>query len=144
MSFLALGIFWVGQQTQINHLERADRKMAWLHLGFLLAVTLMPFSTGLLAAFTQYRVALLVYWFNIFFLGTMLYISWRYALRAKLVTEEAIQLRAAVERRIIVAQTLYVFGAALCLINTYVSIGFIVLVQLNYVLAPRLPWLYRL
>lgn len=30
------------------------------------------------------------------------------------------------------------FGAALCFINTYVSIVFIVLVQLNYAFAPQL------
>jgi hypothetical protein len=46
---------------------------------------------------------------------------------------------AAVQRRIVIAQALYAFGALLCLVNTYVSIGFIVLVQLNYAIAPRLP-----
>ena len=25
MSFITLGIFWVGQQTQLNHLARSDR-----------------------------------------------------------------------------------------------------------------------
>jgi hypothetical protein len=45
------------------------------------------------------------------------------------------------ERRILVAQGLYAVGAALCMINTYVSIAFIVLVQLNFALAPRLPFL---
>lgn len=25
MSFMTLGIFWVGQQTQLNHLRRSDR-----------------------------------------------------------------------------------------------------------------------
>jgi len=46
--------------------------------------------------------------------------------------------------RIIVAQALYAFGAALCLVNTSVSIAVIVLVQLNYVLAPRIRPLSRL
>jgi len=44
------------------------------------------------------------------------------------------------ERRIVVAQALYAFGAGLCVINTYVSIGFIVLVQLCFAIAPRLPF----
>ena len=39
------------------------------------------------------------------------------------------------------AQGLYAFGACLCLFNTYVSIAFIILVQLNFALAPRLPFL---
>ena len=47
MSFLTLGIFWVGQQTQLNHFARSDRHLMRIHLGFLLAVTLTPFSAGL-------------------------------------------------------------------------------------------------
>ena len=35
------------------------------------------------------------------------------------------------------------FGALLCVIDTYWSIGFIILVQLNYAIAPRLPWRSR-
>src|SRR5271166_416678 len=62
MSFLTLGIFWVGQQTQLNHLERSDRSLTWIHLAFLFVVTVTPFSTALLAEYTQYRLALLVYW----------------------------------------------------------------------------------
>jgi hypothetical protein len=36
---------------------------------------------------------------------------------------------------------LYAFGASLCVWNPYASIGFIVLVQLNFALAPRIRWL---
>jgi hypothetical protein len=45
----------------------------------------------------------------------------------------------AIKPRIVIGQGLYAFGALLCLVNTYVSIGFIVLIQLNYAIAPRLP-----
>jgi hypothetical protein len=39
---------------------------------------------------------------------------------------------------VIVAQALYAVGAALCVFSTAWSIGFIVLLQLNYALAPRI------
>ena len=29
------GIFWVGQQTQLNHLTRSDRSLSWMHILFL-------------------------------------------------------------------------------------------------------------
>jgi uncharacterized membrane protein len=145
MSFMTLGIFWVGQQTQINHFARSDRNLAWIHLCFLLAVTLMPFSTGLLSEFLAYRIALVIYWLNILFLGAALYASWRYAFRAGLLKDDTTpEVRAAAERRIIIAQALYAFGALLCVISTYLSIAFIVLVQLNYAIAPRIRPLYRL
>jgi uncharacterized membrane protein len=38
MSFLTLGIFWVGQQSQLNHLRRSDVRLTWMHLAFLFAV----------------------------------------------------------------------------------------------------------
>jgi uncharacterized membrane protein len=139
MSFVTLGIFWVGQQTQLNHLERSDRDLTWIHLAFLFAVTLMPFSTRLLAEFTTYRTALVAYWANIFLLGALLYASWGLATKAHLVKNDIpAEAPAAICRRILVGQALYAFGALLCVFNTYWSIAFIVIVQLNYAIAPRL------
>lgn len=145
MSFLTLGIFWVGQQTQLNYFARSNRYLTWIHLAFLLAVSLMPFSTALLAAFTAYRLALVVYWLNILLLGAVLFGSLQYAERAGLVKDELTSdMRPVLSRRIVIAQALYAFGALLCIFNTYVSIAFIVLVQLNYVIAPRFAGLDRL
>lgn len=45
----------------------------------------------------------------------------------------------AIKRRILVAQGLYAFGALLCAVSTRWSIAFIVIVQINYALAPHLP-----
>ena len=145
LSFMTLGIFWVGQHTQLSKVKRSERGLTWIHLVFLLMVTFVPFSTKLLAAFITYRTALAIYWLNIVGLGASLYWSWAYVAKAGLVKDEAPPgLDAAVRRRIVIAQTLYAFGVALCFINTYVSIAFIVVVQLNYVLAPRLWGLSRL
>jgi uncharacterized membrane protein len=141
MTFMTLGIFWVGQQTQLNYLERSDRSLSWIHLVFLFAVTLTPFSTALLAEFIRYRLALVAYWSNILLLGAALYFSWVCATGSKLVrTDMPPEVPVAIKRRIVIAQSLYAFGALLCIVSTYLSIGFIVLVQLNYAIAPRIPW----
>jgi uncharacterized membrane protein len=138
MSFLTLGIFWVGQQTQLNHLQRSDRSLTWIHLCFLFVVTVTPFFTALLAEYTQYRLALFVYWLNIFLLGTTLYWSWVCALGSGLVKADIPQqVSSAIKKRIVIAQSLYALGALLCLFDPYWSIGLIILVQLNYVIAPR-------
>jgi len=138
MSFLTLGIFWAGQQTQLNHLAGGSRDLTWIHLGFLFTITLLPLSTRLLAEFITYRGALLIYWFNILAPGVMLYCSWKYATRAGLIKEDTpYEVSASICKRIVIAQSLYAAGAALCAINTWVSIAVIVLVQLNYALAPR-------
>jgi uncharacterized membrane protein len=127
------------QQTQLNHLARADRDISWIHLAFLFAVTLMPFSTSLVSEFIRYRTALVGYWLNILLLGALLWVAWRYARRAGLVADEVPQnIARAIECRIAVAEGFYAFGALLSVFDTYWSIGFIVLVQLNYGVAPRL------
>lgn len=126
MSFLTLGIFWVAQQTQLNQLARATRDLAWLHIWFLAAVALMPFSTMLLAEFIEDRVALVVYWSNVLLLGIILYCTWTYAKRAQLTSKDTTpEIVASIDRRIVTAQSLYALGAALCVINTYCSIAFI-------------------
>jgi uncharacterized membrane protein len=138
MSFLTLGIFWAGQQTQLNHLAEGTRDLTWIHLGFLFTITLLPLSTRLLAEFITYRGALGIYWLNILAPGVTLYWSWKYATRAGLIKEDTPQaVRASICKRITIAQTLYAVGAALCVFNTWVSIAAIVLVQLNYAIAPR-------
>lgn len=138
MSFLTLGIFWAGQQTQLNHIGEGTRDLTWIHLGFLFAITLLPFSTRLLAEFITYRAALLIYWLNILVPGVMLYWSWTHATRADLIKPDTPEeVRASICKRVVIAQSLYAAGAALCVINTWVSIAAIVLVQLNYALAPR-------
>jgi uncharacterized membrane protein len=141
MSVMTNGIFWVGQQTQLNHFARADRNLAWIHIAFLCAVSLTPFSTSLLAEFIHYRTALLVYWSNILLLGLTLYWSWSYATRHHLLTDDVPpEIHTAVVRRIVIAQSLYACGAALCFLGTYYAIASIVLVQVNYAIAPRFCW----
>jgi uncharacterized membrane protein len=140
LSFLTLGIFWSGQQTQLNHFERATRDLAWIHIGFLAFVALTPFTTSLLAEFITFRLALLIYWGEIFVLGTILFLSWTYAVRAGITKDDPDhQVGRAITRRIVVAQALYAFGALLSLVSPYWSIGFIILVQLNFAIGPRIP-----
>jgi uncharacterized membrane protein len=144
MSFLTLGVYWVAQQTQLAYFTRSDRDLTWIHLGFLLFVSIMPFSTGLLAEYTELRIALFVYWLNIFLLGMMLFWSIRYAKHAGLMnTDMFAEMRTPHEGRIFAAQALYTFGLLLCVINTYWSITFLILVQLNYAIAPRIPLVER-
>src|SRR6267154_2729425 len=79
MSFMTLGIFWVGQQTQHDALSHTDRSYTWLHIAFLMAVCLTPFSTSLLAEFIAFRTALLIYWANLLLLGLLLLAGWYHA-----------------------------------------------------------------
>jgi TMEM175 potassium channel family protein len=144
-SFLTLGIFWVGQQTQLSQLERSNRDYTWINLAFLLFVTVLPFSTGLLARFYLSRIALVEYWLNILVLGSLILIAAEYAARNGLFNQENQRtIMKAVRRRVYIAQSLYLFATLLCIIDTRLSIALIVLIQLNYAIAPRIAFLHRL
>jgi len=108
-------------------------------------VTLVPFSTALLAHFPTFRVALAEYWLNILLLGLTLLAGLQYGLRAGLFKQPDMREVAPLMRgRIVIAQSLYAIATATCIIfPTWVSIALIFLVQLNYVIAPRLPILHR-
>jgi uncharacterized membrane protein len=132
-------MFWVGQQAQLESFARSDRNLTWIHITFLLAVGLMPFSTGLLAEYITLRLAVVVYWLNLLLLGVLLLASLRYARRSGLYRPETeAATLSALERRIVVYQVLYAASTLLCVINTYVSIGLIIALQLNSAIAPRI------
>jgi len=145
MSFLTLGIFWVGQQTQLSQAERANRTYTWIHLIFLLSVTLVPFSTQLLAHFHWSRIAMAIYWLNILVMGFALLVGAEYGARAGLFPEAQVAtLLRLVRRRVYWAQALYLAAVLLSVFDTHWSIAMIVAIQLNFALAPPIPLLRRI
>ena len=146
LSFLTLGIFWNGQQTQLSYVDRANRDLAWLELVFLAVIALFPFTTSLLAENIDLRLALALYWLNIFASGLILYAIWAYADRAGLLREgTGPEVGAAIRRRIGIAQVLYFVGLLIgVVVGTYPAIAWIVLIQLNFAIAPRIGFLHRI
>jgi uncharacterized membrane protein len=147
LSFLTLGIFWNGQQTQLSYIDRGNRDLAWLELLFLAVIALFPFSTSLLSEHIDLRLALGLYWLNIFLSGGALFVIWVYAERAGLLREGTEPVVGTlIRRRITIAQLLYGVGFLISLLPTGTgpAIAWIVLVQLNYAIAPRLWWLHKI
>ena len=147
LSFLTLGIFWNGQQTQLSYIDKGNRDLAWLELLFLAIIALFPFTTSLLAENIELRLALGLYWLNIFLAGAVLYAIWTYAERAGIVREGTpTDVGRLIRRRIGIAQALYAAGFLISLLpsGTFPAIAWIVLVQLNFAIAPRVWKLHRI
>jgi len=138
LTFMTMGIFWTGQGVQLNYIEKYDRNLNWCTIFFLAVITLFPFTTAFLGEHIHFKLAIGLYWLNIILAGILIYSHWAYAYRNNYLSVEGNERTAidkAVRKRVIVAQSLYLVGALLCFINTYLSIGFIILVQLNYAFA---------
>jgi uncharacterized membrane protein len=145
LGFLTLGMFWLGQQAQLDQLERADRNLVWIHVFFLFGISMVPFAISLIAAFTASRLALLVYWLVLLFLGVIQLAGLGYVRRAGVIKPDAPDgALAAIRRRILVVQALYAVSVAFGVIDTYISIALIILLQLNSAVAPRFGLMHRL
>jgi uncharacterized membrane protein len=137
LGFVTLGIFWVGHATQFKFIHQTDRHLTWLSIFFWMFVSIIPFSTGFLSEFLRFKIAVGFYWLNILLVGVTLYWHWHYAVTRKL-TDSALDISpidAAMRHRIRTAQAMYAAGAALCFLNTYLSVAVIILIQLNYAFA---------
>ena len=144
LSFTMLGTFWLAQHTLLGIFDRCDRTMTWIHLGFLFVVSLLPFSAALLAHYVHLRLAVGAYWLNILLLGVMLEWGARYGRKAFLSDDAQAAARLTTFRqRILIAQTLYALAAAICIVSTQASVIALAIVQLYFIVSPRLPRIGR-
>ena len=78
LSFIILALFWLGHQLEARYIHKSDDIHLWLSLLFMMFIALVPFSSSLLGAQTDSRVAVVVYSSNIFAASLLRYIHWRY------------------------------------------------------------------
>src|SRR5262249_58864256 len=79
ISFVILGVYWVGHHVQLSFIRRADRPLLWINIFFLLWVALVPFSTALLSEYAKTRLAIAIYGANLIAIGLTLALHWWYA-----------------------------------------------------------------
>jgi len=49
LSFVVIGLLWMGHHEQFSHIRRVDGPLIWLNLFFLMTIGLIPFVTSLLS-----------------------------------------------------------------------------------------------
>jgi uncharacterized membrane protein len=79
MSFINLGVLWVGQHNQYHFIVRADRWFLWINIGYLLLISFVPLATALLGYYPLERLALFVYGVNLLGATLVLALHWQYA-----------------------------------------------------------------
>ncbi len=81
LSFVVLGTYWVSHHLQFHFVHRVSRALLWLNLFFLLVVTLVPFSTNLLAGHGYLRAPIIVYGSHLLLLSLLLLLHLRHLRR---------------------------------------------------------------
>jgi TMEM175 potassium channel family protein len=79
ISFVMLGVFWIGHHNQFHYIRRTDRVLLWINIAFLMFVTAIPFSTQVLGQYRSQPAAVVFYAVNLVLVGFLLYGQWWYA-----------------------------------------------------------------
>ena len=88
-SFSTIGAAWLAHNAITEYLDRADAAFVRLNLLLLLIISFLPFPTRLFAQYINQespeRVAVTFYGLILLLASLMLWVLWRYAVRARLV-----------------------------------------------------------
>lgn len=145
ITFLNLGIYWVGQVLQMHAIERSDRIFLWIQIIFLMTISVLPFTSSLLGKFPDEQISSVVYGLNMFAVGCLSYIGWTYAsthhrLTSHNVTEEFSQ---SVKRRILVAPAAALLAIGLSFLTMRLSVLCYLLVLPYYIVPGRIDRVWR-
>ena len=88
VSFVILGMIWIGHHNQFRFIRRVDRALLWLNIFYLLCVAFVPFATAFLARYPLQPASLLIYGGTLLLGGLMHLLHWNHAVGHGLVSEE--------------------------------------------------------
>jgi uncharacterized membrane protein len=115
ISFIILGIYWIGHNNIFQHILRHDRFLLWLNIAFLLSVAIIPYPVGLLVRYGETQLAVLLYAGSLIAGSVLIDVIWWYAARnPHLMRETATpQLIQVFHRRILTGPVIYLFAIGL-------------------------------
>ena len=84
VSFLLIGQYWMVHHRMFGFVINFNQRLLWLNILFLLAIALMPFSTGFYSEYAGMPVItpVIFYTCNIAMLGIVNFFMWRYLSKA--------------------------------------------------------------
>ena len=88
ITFMISGTFWFLHHMSFHWITRIDRPLIFINLGFLMFVSLMPFSTSMFAHYIGNPLGQMFYFGNIMVIAIFLNLHWRYAAKKNLLSDE--------------------------------------------------------
>ncbi len=145
VTFMNLGIYWVGQVLQMHSIERSDRAFLWIQIIFLLFISVLPFSSSLLGRYPDEQISAIVYGVNMIGVGLSSFWGWCYASHHHRLTTHALtpSFIRSVKRRILVAPVAAVIAIALSFFTMRLSILCYLLVLPYYIIPGKIDRVWR-
>jgi uncharacterized membrane protein len=88
ISFMYCGLLWVLHHLAMHFVRHLQMVLVWLNLLFLMSISTMPYSCGLLGHFLRNRAAQEIYYGNMFVAAALLALQWLVARNKKLINED--------------------------------------------------------
>ena len=88
ISFLYCGRLWIFHHMAMHFIRHLQMVLVWLNLLFLMSVSTMPFSCGLLGHFVRNRAAQEIYYANMFMAAALLALQWLIAKKKNLLNQD--------------------------------------------------------
>ena len=135
VSFVLLGIYWLGHRAQYQYIRHADQNLHWLNMLFFAFSGLIPFTTGLVSQYPAQFLAVAIYGVNLVLIGLALYVHWLYVVRhPRLVKEDLTPMVARYASiRCLLAPACYTVAMGLGFLNPLIALVLYALVPLLYI-----------
>ena len=132
VSFFIVGLLWLYHHNVFRHIRAADGRLLLLNMSYLLAVSIMPFSSALVAKNSNERLAAIIYGASLFLAAASMaaifaYASWKRRLVDEDMTHEFIRRENTTAVALMVVLAVAAILGIVAAWITYVILGVIVL-----------------
>jgi len=136
ISFILLGVYWMGHHGMFTFIKRYDRTLLWLNLLFLLFISAMPFPTSLLVRYGDQPISMVIYCATLILAGVTAVAMWRHASRHYRLIAENLdpEVIALTYRRVLTAPIIYMVALATLLINLNIAKALLLFAILFYII----------
>jgi uncharacterized membrane protein len=139
ISFVVIGVYWVGHHLQFHYVRFVDRRLIWINLTFLLLITFLPFATDLVGDHPELVLPCEIYGITLLTIGGVSHAQVVYLARHPYLTSDeltpvAIRL---LKRRIALLAIVPAVSMLLALYNTRFALYAYGLVVVAYLMPSR-------
>jgi len=135
VSFVVLGMYWIAHHLQFHFVKRVDRGVLWINLGFMLLVTLVPFTTNVMMQYESLRVPVVLFGVNQLLLSLSLLVNINYVARRPELRDDHLtpEVVGYIHRRLLVFSMVPALSIAVAFVSTRAALYLYMLMFLVHV-----------
>lgn len=136
ISFIIIGIFWIGHTIIFRFIKRADRVLLWLNTLLLLFICFIPFPAALIGQYGAEKYSLILYGLTIICVGIVFSVLWVYASRNFRLIDKTMDKRLVKKASIIIAAApiVYVIAILIAFYNPVITLIIYILIPIAYII----------